>query len=226
MNSVYNETAYRVYKNKLQKLLKAAEKMYYQDLLVNYKDNLKKSWSIIKVIINKNKRRESQTKFVLNDGTITENKQVICDRFNDFFVNIGPTLAKAIPQVKNNPLSFMGNKIEQSIFLEPVAQNEINQIIISLNDNASGYDDISAMLLKISSPFISQPLAYICNSSLQEGIFPDELKIANFIPLYKSDNVMMFHHYRPVSILCVLSKVFEKIMYERLLKFSEKLKIL
>ena len=123
VNSVYNETTYRVYKNKLQRLLKAAEKMYYQDLLVKYKDNLKKSWSIIKSIINKNKRRENQTKFKRNDGTITENKQVISDRFNDFFVNVGPTLAKAIPQVKNNPVSFMGNKIEQSIFLEPVAQN-------------------------------------------------------------------------------------------------------
>ena len=69
----------------------------------------------------------------------------------------------------------MGNKIKPSIVLEPVAQNEINQIIISLNDNAPGYDDISAMLLKISSPYISQPLAYICNLSLREGIFPDEL---------------------------------------------------
>ena len=79
----------------------------------------------------------------------------------------------------------MGNKIEQSIFLEYVAQNEINQIIISLNDNAPGYDDISAMLLKISSPYISQPLAYICNLSLQEGIFPDELKLPMSFPCIK-----------------------------------------
>ena len=124
--------------------------------------------------------------------------------------------------MKNNPARFTGNKSEQSIFLKPVARNEINQIIISLNDNASGYDDISAM----SSPYISQPLAYIWNLSLQEGIFPDELKIANVIPLYKSDDIMMFNHYRPVSLLCVLSKVFEKIKYERLLIFLEKLKIL
>ena len=90
---MYNETTYRAYKNKLQKLHKAAEKMYYQDLLVKYKYNLKKSWSIIKSILNKNIRRESQTEFKLYDGTITENKQVISDRFNDFFVNVGPTLA-------------------------------------------------------------------------------------------------------------------------------------
>ena len=56
---MYTEIIYRVYKNKLQRLLKAAEKMYYQDLLVKYKDNLKKSWSIIKGTINKNKIRQS-----------------------------------------------------------------------------------------------------------------------------------------------------------------------
>ena len=226
MNSVYNETTYKIYKSKLQRLLKTAEKIHYQDLLLKYKDNLKKSWSIIKGIINKNKRQENQKKFKLNDGSITDNKQVISDRFNDFFVNIGPTLAKAIPQVRNHPVSFMGDRIEQSIFLEPVTEGEINQIIISLNDNAPGYDDISAMLLKVSSMYISQPLTYICNLSLQEGVFPDELKVANVIPLYKSDDVMVFNHYRPVSLLCVLSKVFEKIMYERLLKFLENLKLL
>ena len=54
---------------------------------------------------------------------MTENKQVISDRFNDFFVNISPTLAKAIPQVRTYPVCFMGNIIEQSIFLEPVAED-------------------------------------------------------------------------------------------------------
>ena len=74
--------------------------------------------------------------------------------------------------------------------------------------------------------YISQPLTYICNLSLQEGVFPDELKFANVIPLYESDDVMVFNHYRPVSLVCVLSKVFDKIMYGRLLKFLENLKCL
>ena len=52
---------------------------------------------------------------------------------------------------------------------------------------------------------------YLCNQSLQEGIFPTELKIANVIPLYKSDDSFVFNNYRPVSLLYVLSKVFEKL---------------
>ena len=52
-------------------------------------------------------------------------------------------------------------------------------------------------------------------------MFPTELKIANVLPLYKSDDPFCLNNYRPVSLLCVLSKVFEKIMYNRLLDFLE-----
>ena len=60
------------------------------------------------------------------------------------------------------------------------------------------------------------PITYLSNLSLQEGVFPDELKIANVIPLFKCDNPGLFNNYRPVSVLCSVLKVFEKVMYNRL----------
>ena len=60
---------------------------------------------------------------------------------------------------------------------------------------------------------------YILNLSLSEGLFPDELKIANVVPIYKADDSIQFNNYRPVSLLCILSKVFEKVMYTRLSSF-------
>ena len=75
-------------------------------------------------------------------------------------------------------------------------------------------------------PVICTPLTYICNLSLQEGVFPDELKIANVIPLFKNDDPELFNNYRPVSLLCTVSKLFEKIMYNRLLSFLDIYKIL
>ena len=68
---------------------------------------------------------------------------------------------------------------------------------------------------------IVNPLAYICNLSLKQGVFPTELRIANVLPLYKSDDPFCSNNYRPVSLLCALSKVFEKIMYNRLLDFLD-----
>ena len=59
-----------------------------------------------------------------------------------------------------------------------------------------------------------------------QGVFPDELKIANVIPLYKCEDPMKFNNYRPVSLLSILSKVYEKVMYNRLIEFLETEKIL
>ena len=56
---------------------------------------------------------------------------------------------------------------------------------------------------------------------MAEGVFPNELKIANVLPLYKADDPLCFNNYRPVSLLCVLSKCFEKVMYDRLFHFLE-----
>ena len=59
-----------------------------------------------------------------------------------------------------------------------------------------------------------------------EGFFPDELKLANVIPLFKCGDYELFNNYRPVSVLCTLSKVFGKIMYNRLLNYLDHYKIL
>ena len=138
-----------------------------------------------------------------------------------WLVHIGPTLAKSIPKVNKSPLSYMGNRLNESIYLEPVTEKEINTLISASKDTATGFDDMNSMSLKISSEILVKPLTNICNLSLTQGIFPSQLKIANVIPLYKSDDPMLFNNYRPVSVLCVLSKVFEKMMYNRVSTFLE-----
>ena len=97
---------------------------------------------------------------------------------------------------------------------------------MSLKNSAPGYDDINATLLKFVVSFIAEPLCYVCNLSLCEGIFPKQHKIVNVVPLYKGDDCMVFNDYRPVSILCALSKVFERVMNERLLHFLNEFDIL
>ena len=66
------------------------------------------------------------------------------------------------------------------------------------------------------------PLTYITNLSLIEGIFPSELKIAQVLPLFKNNDPMLFNNYRPISLLPFFSKLFERLMYNRLIVFIEK----
>ena len=228
VQSVHNETMYKSYKSRLQKLMIAAEKQYYHAILLQNKDNMKKSWGIIKNIINKNRKPVCQSKFKLKSGEVTTDKYVISKQFNDFFINVGPSLAKSIPQVNILPQNFMGEAVKECLFLDPVSTFEIKEIIVDLKNTANGYDDIGALLLKLAVECIGNPLAFLCNLSFTKGIFPDQLKTANVIPLYKADDPMQFNHYRPVSLLCihVLSKVFEKVMFSRLISFLNKFSIL
>ena len=143
-----------------------------------------------------------------------------------FFINIGPTLSKSIPGINMSPMYHMGNKLKKTLFLSPVDVTEITKITMSLKNSASGYDDINATLLKFVVSCIAEPLCYVCNLSLCERIFPKQLEIANVVPLYKADDSMVFNNYHPVSILCALSKVFERVIYERLLHILNEFNIL
>ena len=120
----------------------------------------------------------------------------------------------------------MGDRLLFSIFLEPIVPRELDEIIKSLKNGAPGGDGITAQILKTIRQSINGPVRYLWNRSLTEGVFPDELKLANVLPLFKSGDPLLFNNLRPISLLCVLSKVFDKIMYSRLYNFLEQQKIL
>ena len=121
----------------------------------------------------------------------------------------------------------MKNRIPESIFLAPVTSEEIEIIINSLNiKKAIGPYSIPVFLLQILSRLISQPLSVIVNQSFEVGIFPNKLKVGKVNPLYKKDSSDNPSNYRPISILSVFSKIFEKLMYKRLYQFLDSFEIL
>ena len=85
--------------------------------------------------------------------------------------------------------------------------------------NSSGHDSISARFIKRILETITPPLTHIINQSLCTGIFPDRLKIAKVIPLFKKGDQHILDNYRPISLLPVISKVFEKIVFDQLYQY-------
>ena len=115
------------------------------------------------------------------------------------------------------------NQYHTSMFLHPTTTNEILSLIKNLpNKRSSGYDNISNLLLKSLATQISVPLEIIFNKSIEEGIFPTNMKKADIVPLYKSKDKQECSNYRPISLLITLSKLLEKIMYKRVYQFLEK----
>jgi len=108
------------------------------------------------------------------------------------------------------------------MFLKPTDEFEIHQIIHSLkNSNSKGFDDLSITTIKGCSTQLSKPLSMIFNKSIQEGIVPDDLKIAKIIPIYKSEDKKLVSNYRPISVLPAFSKIIERLVYNRLLDFID-----
>ena len=100
----------------------------------------------------------------------------IASHFNDYFTNIGPKLANSIGQPKNNYdfTKSLPQPLNNSIFLTPITQEEVSDIISNLNINKSpGIDGYSNKVLKSVSTIISTPLSHLFNFSLLNGIFPD-----------------------------------------------------
>ena len=116
--------------------------------------------------------------------------------------------------------SFMKNRVEQSLFFQEIESNEVDTIIQNLNPNKSS--DLSPIVLKIFRGKLSPTLAKIFNNCMYSGLFPDSLKIARVIPLFKSGDRNDITNYRPISLLPVISKIFEKLIHARLISFFEK----
>ena len=94
---------------------------------------------------------------------------------------------------------------------------ELNKAFLTLKSNKSaGLDEISVNVVKSIFDKIPIPIYHIFNLSLKQGIFPNKLKIANVLPVFKAGEDFKLSNYRPISILPCFSKILERIMYNRL----------
>ena len=225
--SFTNESKYKTYKNLFETIKHKSKKNYYTELITKYKNNIKKTWEIIKEVIGKTKLKNNllPRRLIIN-GIESYNKQNIAESFNKYFSNIGQNLASTIPNSVKQYESYLD--FNNSILSEQnLTDKELEDAFCSLKSNKSaGYDDISANVVKNAYQFIQKPLKYIFNLSFKYGEFPNKLKIARVAPIFKSGDETSLNNYRPISVLPCFSKILERIMYNRLYDFITKNNIL
>ena len=142
----------------------------------------------------------------------------IAEEFNTFFTNVGPKLKYNIKRV---PLTKM-DEVNHSMYLKPITCDEVREIIDNLDNKfSSGDDDISNVIVKLSSNVTIPYLTQIINLSFEEGIFPDDLKKAKVIPLHKDGSKLDENNYRPISLLIVWSKIIERALFIRIYAYME-----
>ena len=148
-------------------------------------------------------------------------KKEIAEIFNSCFVNIGPNVAAFIPESKTSFQKYIHYDGPCLSTINPT-DLELENPFASLKTNkSSGYDDISADVVKKASDEIFVILKHIFNISLAKEIFLDKLKIVRVTPIFKIGNRTLVTNYRPISVLACFSKLLERIMYDRLHKCLE-----
>jgi hypothetical protein len=177
-------------------------------------------WSIIKEQTGKSDKGNRHPGFTLTvGGKPTSRPEEVVDIFASHFTGIpaGPVFVGPNRVTTDIPLN------NSSIFLNPVSENEMRNIILSIKSKSSqGLDGIPSSIIRQCVDSLIAPLCHLVNESFVRGEFPSELKSALIRPLFKKGNVNDVNNYRPISILNGFSKVYEKAMSSRILSFFNK----
>nr|CAI5831402.1 unnamed protein product [Callosobruchus analis] len=207
-NNEEKKSEYLYYKNKLDKLIKQAKHNYYHKQINENNNNAKNLWKVVNNICSKENDVISKT-IVTANNKVCDTPNSIADSFNDFFCGVGKMYAEKIEKPNTHPLPRSIN--QSSFFLEPTSEIEINKTISSLkNEKSTGFDNLKTEMLKNVSDSVAKHLNHLINTIFITGKVPYQFKIAVVTPVHKKGDKKDINNYRPISVISVLAKVFEK----------------
>ncbi|KAJ8711530.1 hypothetical protein PYW07_008772 [Mythimna separata] len=216
---------YLRYRNFCNKLLYRLKNNYEKIEFEKAKNNPKKTWQVIKNVINKQVSTSPPLELLSAPGLDCKSS---LNLINSFFANIGKDLATKHTNACTKHESYVkdGSQVNTMVLLSPDCA-EIENVIMGLrSDSAPGWDGIGARLLKLSRQTLVPLVTHICCLCISEGIFPRVLKRAVIHPIHKGGDRGSVNNYRPISVLPALSKVLEKVLNNRLVSYLEKNNIL
>ena len=214
-----NWNKYIDYKRVFETIKNKAKYDYYDRCFKSNQSDLKKTWKLINGLLGR-KRSNRLLAFPNSDAA---------HNFNSYFINIASDL---ISKTYGNDLQedmefkkYLPERQADELCDISFTSNQIIGIITKLNNSKGTY--FSPRILKLLAPTISPILAELFNKCVIDGYFPHELKVAKVIPLYKNKGLNTdLSNYRPISMLPVFSKIFEKLLHREINDFLDKNKLL
>lgn len=208
----------------LKNALKAA-KYRYEQLIIKHK-----KVEAHKQILNSTNRPKTIWKFINQICGRSMSKPDFCpnsaDDFNNFFSTTAENIISTLQTPDKNYLDYMNNlniNIVNSVFFSPVTEAEVASVINSLkNSNSTDIYGYSVNTFKENIKLLVKPITYIINLILETGVFPDMLKVAKIIPLFKSDDPLNIENYRPIALLPILAKITEKVITLAITEYFER----
>ena len=214
------------FKNKVKSIVYKCKLNYHKKLFEENRNDISKTWNAIKTIISQNRSKSNSIKKIIINNIEYFNNVEIANLFNNYFSQIALDLDNQIPNTMINPCYLISRNTISSIYFNPVTTNECYEIINQLKIVKQDKNTPPIKLIKNISPYIAPVVSGVINLSFSTGVFPDVLKSSIITPVFKSGNPCCLQNYRPISNLPVFAKVFERCIYNRLLKFISHFKII
>ena len=217
-NKLHND--YKKLRNKIVAIIRKSKKHHFQNYFTENAKNIKKTWIGIKNVISIRTKTKGQPTSILIEKELTTDPIKISEGFNNYFSSIAEKLqAKTYGNKKFT--DYLNTPLNHNFLFQSVDTKEIILIINSLNNSkATGPHSIPSEVLKLIKPNVCYPLKELINLSFATGIYPDNLKIAKVIPIFKNKgDQLIVSNYRPISLLSNVNKIFEKLVYSRLYSF-------
>ena len=210
----------------INKLIKLRKQEYYSHEFDKHKNDIKKTWSTINSVLGRKSKRNFPNFIYSNDSKIYDKNKIVRE-LNDYFSTIGENLSAEIPKVNKSFNTYLTKTILTSFSFELVAPSNVSKIMNNLKPKTStGDDKFNAKIMKLSSAALIEPITILINQSLTTGIFPARYKMAKVMPLIKKPNNFNIVNFRPISLLCAISKVIEKCVFTQVYSYFEKHKLL
>ena len=146
----------------------------------------------------------------------------MANEFNEHFINIGSNLAQQISQ-PNHPPEYFINRVDKIFTFREIFEEEVLTLLLNMSTNkATGMDRLSIKLVKLSAPLITHAMTVIFNKSIVSGTFPCEWKISKVTSVYKTGPREDMNNYRPISVISIVAKTMEKLVYNQLYEYFTK----
>ena len=198
--------------NECQKIISAAKDKYIIQMCEKLNDPIaapKTYWKIINRFLNNKKNLAIPP--LLVDGEIILNFSQKASTFNKFFAS------QRTPLQNSSSLPTFYLRTDETLSSLNVNDDDIFAIIKNLNPNKShGWDNTSIRMIKLCEKSIVYPLKLIFEASLQGGEFTDYWKQANAVPVHKKESKNLVKNYRPISLLPIFGKIFERVIFKDL----------
>ena len=215
--SITDWAVFKEKRNQVNNMKCRLKQEFYNESLSRDKTNPKKLWKSLKNLVPDDKTSTTTVKRVVHDGTEETHPKKIANVFNKFFVTVGSSLASKF----TSDTTSINPPVNISEFaFAPISQTNVEKLVMELkNDKATGPDGVGSRLLKAGSPVLSHILSIIFSKSLEKGYVPRCWKTKRVSPIFKTGSKIDPSNYRPISILPIPMKVFEKIIHKQVADF-------